>query len=61
MDRDVIGAYTASESFVFGGQKKKQDDSNKNWNFHGNWVKNITLKCSKFCQTNGIHLQSLGN
>ncbi len=29
MNQDEIGAYATSESFVFGGLKQKQDDSNK--------------------------------
>jgi len=29
MYRDGVRVYTAAENFVFGGQKKKQDDSNK--------------------------------
>ena len=52
-----IDAYTASKSFVFGGQKLKGTASNKNWNLCGKWVKNITLECYRFCPTNGVHLK----
>lgn len=56
MGQEEIGAYTASKSFVFGGQKQKKGAGlNKNWNLSGKWVKNFTLECSRFCQINGVH------
>lgn len=55
MGQEEIGAYTASKSFVFGGQKQKGGGLNKNWNLSGKWIKNFTLECSGFCQINGVH------
>ena len=43
MDQIEIVAYTGSERFVFGGQRKKLFDEGKYWKFQENWVKNITL------------------
>ena len=56
MDQIEIVAYTGSERFVFGGQRKKLFDEGKYWKFQDNWDKNITLTCPRFCPKNGVHL-----
>ena len=59
MDRAKIDAYRASESLVFGGQLYKSLDVDKNLNKHGDWYKNITLECYRFCPNKGVHFRCL--